>query len=163
MLHRARVLSSGIHLPLQKLALCLDCDECFELGESTCPACGSNTWTPLGRFLGIGPATVGHHPINGPRRLTARRAAEDLATAKQLLVVARQRRELYEEIKRVYAGQESVLVILDRRVNARREKKNAPMLDRRRNERRARSAVDEQLRTIGWSLALLDPTRARRN
>jgi len=77
--------------------------------------------------------------------------------------VARQRRELYEEIKRVFASQESVLVILDRRVNPRREKKNAPMLDRRRNERRARAAVDEQLRAIGWSLALLDPTRARRN
>jgi hypothetical protein len=56
-----------------------------------------------------------------------------------------------------------VLVILDRRVNPRREKKTAPMLDRRRNERRARSAVDEQLRAIGWSLVLLDLARAKRN
>ena len=32
MLTRARVLATGIHLPLRKLALCLDCDECFELG-----------------------------------------------------------------------------------------------------------------------------------
>ena len=37
------------------------------------------------------------------------------------------------------------------------------MLDRRRNERRSRSAMDEQLRTIGWSLVLLDLARAKRN
>jgi hypothetical protein len=163
MLHRARVLATGIHLPLRKLALCLDCDECFELGHSTCPACGSGTWSPLGRFLETGPATRGHRTPNGPRRLTIRRAAEDLAIAKHLLVVARHRRELYEEIKRAFAGQETVQVILDRRVSQRREKKGAAMLDRRRNERRSRSTVDEQLRSIGWSLVLLDLARAKRN
>ena len=73
------------------------------------------------------------------------------------------RRELYEEIKRAFAGHETVQVILDRRVSQRREKKNSPMLDRRRNERRSRSAMDEQLRTIGWSLVLLDLARAKRN
>lgn len=162
MLHRARALATGIHLPLRKLALCLDCDECFELGYSTCPACGSGTWSPLGRFLETGPATRGHR-TNGPRRLTVRRTAEDLAVAKHLLVVARHRRELYDEIKRAFAGQETVQVILDRRANQRRQKKNALMLDRRRNERRSRSAVDEQLRTIGWSLVLLDLARSKRN
>jgi hypothetical protein len=162
MLHRARVLAPGIHLPLRKLALCLDCDECFELGYSTCPACGSGTWSPLGRFLENGPSTRGHR-VNGPRRLTVRRTTEDLAVAKHLLVVARHRRELYDEIKRAFAGQETVQVTLDRRVNQRRQGKNALGLDRRRNERRSRSAVDEQLRAIGWSLVLLDLARAKRN
>ncbi len=37
-----------IHLPLAKLALCVDCDACFEIGAA-CPACGSETWMPLGR------------------------------------------------------------------------------------------------------------------
>ena len=78
-------------------------------------------------------------------------------------LVSRHRRELYEEIKRAFAGHETVQVILDRRVSQRREKKNSPMLDRRRNERRSRSAMDEQLRTIGWSLVLLDLARAKRN
>ena len=163
MLQRARVLASGIHLPLRKLALCLDCDECFELGYSTCPACGSSTWSPLGRFLETGPATHGHRGNNGPRRVAIRRTAEDVAIAKHLLVVARDRRELYEEIKRAFAGHETVQVILDRRVSQRREKKNSARLDRRRNERRSRSAMDEQLRTIGWSLVLLDLARAKRN
>jgi len=39
------------HLPLRLLALCLDCDECFEIGNGCCPACGSSTWAPLSRFL----------------------------------------------------------------------------------------------------------------
>ncbi len=156
MMPRSRVLAAGVHLPLKKLALCLDCDECFELGYATCPACGSSTWSPLGRFLDI---AGGARPARGngaTRRILPRRAAEELAIAKHLLVVARHRRELYEEIKRAFAGHESVQVILDRRTSQRREKKGGPMLDRRRNERRARSVIDEQLRTIGWSLVLLD-------
>jgi hypothetical protein len=50
MIHHSRMLA-GTHLPLQKVALCLDCDECFELGYATCPACGSRTWSPLARFF----------------------------------------------------------------------------------------------------------------
>jgi hypothetical protein len=161
---RTRVPASGIHLPLKKLALCLDCDECFELGyAATCPACGSGTWSPLGRFLDI---AAGPRPVRGnggTRRLAPKRAAEELALAKHLLVVARHRRELYEEIKRAFAGHESVQVILDRRTSQRREKKGAPMLDRRRTERRSRTVIDEQLRTIGWSLVLLDLARTNGN
>jgi len=45
----------SIHLPLQQVALCLDCDECFEIRpEMTCPACGSATWTSLSRLLETG-------------------------------------------------------------------------------------------------------------
>jgi hypothetical protein len=39
------------HLPLSRLAICLDCEECFGLGPERCPACGSETWTLLARFL----------------------------------------------------------------------------------------------------------------
>ena len=153
---RPRALASGVHLPLKKLALCLDCDECFEMGYASCPACGSGTWSPLGRFLDIAAGARPGRANGTTKRLAPRRAAEELAIAKHLLVVARHRRELYEEIKRAFAGHESVQVILDRRVNQRREKKGQPMLDRRRNERRSRTVIDEQLRSIGWSLVLLD-------
>ena len=156
---RPRVLALGVHLPLKKLALCLDCDECFELGYASCPACGSGTWSPLGRFLDIAAGARASRSSSGngaTRRIQPKRAAEELAIAKHLLVVARHRRELYEEIKRAFAGHESVQVILDRRVSQRREKKGHAMLDRRRTERRSRSVIDEQLRTIGWSLVLLD-------
>jgi hypothetical protein len=154
MLQRTQPRSAGVHLPLRNLALCLDCDECFSLGSESCPACGSGTWTPAARFLDLVTAP-GTHRANGHARKV-------LAPTKHLLVVARHRRQLYEEIKRAFAGHESVEVILDRRVSERRHGKEAPELDRRRRSRRSRSAIDEQLRTIGWSLVLLDLTKPKR-
>ena len=47
-----------LHLPLKRLALCLDCEKCFELGAAACPGCGSRTWTTLARFLEGGQATA---------------------------------------------------------------------------------------------------------
>jgi hypothetical protein len=39
------------HLPLGRLALCLDCETCFEVGSDPCPACGSRMWASVARFL----------------------------------------------------------------------------------------------------------------
>jgi hypothetical protein len=161
MLNRSRVLTAGIHLPLQRLALCVDCDECFELGPSTCPACGSRTWSPLARFLDIGYGPQGHG-VHGLRKPLPRRVAEEMAIVKQLIVVARHRRELYADIKRAFAGHDTVQVVLDRRARQRRQRGVTPVLDRRRHERRSRSAIDEQLRTIGWALVLLDLAKLKR-
>ncbi len=102
MLNRSRVLAEGLHLPLKKLALCLDCDECFELGHSACPACGSATWTPAARFLKL--VSEAEAPRGNGRKTLSRRAAEDAAITKHLLIVARHRRELYDQIKRAFAG-----------------------------------------------------------
>jgi hypothetical protein len=43
------------HLSLRRLALCLDCETCFEIGTSSCPACGADTWVLLSKFLNQGP------------------------------------------------------------------------------------------------------------
>jgi len=43
--------NSGLHVPLRRLALCLDCETCFEVGSDTCPACGSRMWASVARFL----------------------------------------------------------------------------------------------------------------
>jgi hypothetical protein len=63
-----------LHMPLTRVAFCLDCEECFEIGARTCPACGSETWTPLARFLDAG---MSRAPMSrlGERRQTATRAA----------------------------------------------------------------------------------------
>jgi predicted amidophosphoribosyltransferase len=50
----APTLLRHLRLPLRRVALCLDCDERFDLGVSTCPACGSETWSALARFLEVG-------------------------------------------------------------------------------------------------------------
>lgn len=55
-----------LHLPLRRVALCLDCDECFELGTPMCPGCGSETWTPLARFLGAAMSSLGSSGYGSP-------------------------------------------------------------------------------------------------
>jgi hypothetical protein len=162
MLRRSRAVPAAIHLPLGKLALCLDCEECFVVGPKTCPACGSGTWSPLARFLDLGSGLRASRVGGGAPGMVRWPASEDMAIAKHLLVVARHRRELYEQIKRAFAGHETVQVVLDRRVRQRRERKETPGLERRRQDRRSRSAIDEQLRTIGWALVLLDLAKSRR-
>jgi len=162
-MQRTLVASAGIHLPLRNLALCLDCDECFALGYADCPACGSRTWTPAARFLELVSGPRAPRVGESARKALSRRAAEDLAIAKHLLIVARHRRELYADVKRAFAGHESVEVILDRRAGERRQRKGTPTLDKRRRDRRSRSVIDEQLRTIGWSLVLLDLAKSKRS
>jgi hypothetical protein len=51
MFHKIGRVQPTFHVPLVRLVLCLDCEECFELGAEECPGCGSQTWTPLTRFL----------------------------------------------------------------------------------------------------------------
>ena len=54
MLRDVRTVSPSVHVPLTRLALCLDCEECFEVGLDACPACSSATWVTLARFVGGG-------------------------------------------------------------------------------------------------------------
>ena len=49
---RAQVTTPRVHIPLARLALCVDCEVCFEIGPEQCPGCGSETWSPLSRFIG---------------------------------------------------------------------------------------------------------------
>ena len=49
---------SRVPIPLRGLAVCVACEECFELGEGTCPSCGSDEHVPLvylleGRILNV--------------------------------------------------------------------------------------------------------------
>jgi hypothetical protein len=38
---------SRVPLRLRDLVVCVACEECFDLGDSECPACGSTEHTPL--------------------------------------------------------------------------------------------------------------------
>ena len=131
MLNGARRIAPRMHLPLGRLALCLDCDECFETTDA-CPACGSETWTSLARFLEWG-------------------RAESLAwvmgnvetRAQHLIVVARDRMPLYQRLQRVLAGTPEFQVVLDRRRAERRQATVSPVRERRRRGRRAPDSVAE--------------------
>jgi len=156
MISRARTVTSGLHLPLRRAALCMDCDEVFEMGDGSCPACGSETWSTLARFLDMAPSKS----RRGARTPAAAPTKSDRARiARHLLIVARNRTKLYEHFRRVLAKNSAIQVVLDRRAGDRRAKAvgvPASVERRRGADRRTRSTIDEQLREIGWSLVLLD-------
>ena len=115
MISRRRMLAAKVYLSLRQLALCLDCDECFEIGSPTCPACGSATSTSLARFLAQASA---RHP--GRRDAVAKRHDDPPEMVRQLIIVAGDRAHLYGHLKRGFAGNGTVRVLLNRRVIARR-------------------------------------------
>src|SRR5258706_3182122 len=86
------------------------------------------------------------------------RAAEELLHLGHLFVVARHNIQLYDYLKREYAG-EPVTVILDRRHGQRRENAEATHSERRRAERPRQIPGDDAIRTPG--LAVLPPIIAR--
>lgn len=142
--------ATRMHAPLPRLALCLDCDEAFEIGE-TCPACGSKTWLPLAGFLERGGA-----------RAPARPRSELGEPTRHLLVIAQNRIDLFDPLRRAFAGQQAVRLILDRRKDDRRRTSEPALTERRRRDRRQRSDVDEQLRTHGCALVPFSVEAVRR-
>jgi hypothetical protein len=124
------------HVPFSRLALCLDCDASFEIGEESCPACGSETWCPVARFLG----EPGLGGVAGPRR-----------GVQQIIVVSPARPRLYQRLQRAFAGNDSVAVVLDRRHGDRRRAAAARTPDRRTADRR-RAQDDHDLRVLGWTV-----------
>ena len=148
MINGVRSRAPHLHLPLRLLALCLDCDGCFEMGSERCPACGSGTWTSLSLFLAQGASSRRSPRLDG-RPSAARRHDGHLAAVRQLVIVADDREHLYEHLKRAFAGNGSVRVVLNRRNAERRARSGPYAAERRRGDRRSPLRIDELLRTIG--------------
>jgi hypothetical protein len=153
MISQVRQPAPRTHLPLRQLALCLDCDECFGIGPETCPSCGSATWTSLARFLAQ--ASPGRQP--GRRDATAKQHDDSPETVRQLIIVAGDRAHLYEHLKRGFAGNGTVRVLLNRRVIARLARSGPCEVERRQADRRLPSKVDALLRAIGWAIVPTKP------
>src|SRR5262249_57227095 len=49
---RLEASTARLYFPLARLALCADCEVCFEIGFDACPACGGRTWSPVARLIG---------------------------------------------------------------------------------------------------------------
>jgi hypothetical protein len=151
---------SQVHVPLMRLGLCLDCEDCFEIGFDACPACGSETWMPLGRFL----------ETTRARRIS--RVVESLDSsdgevlpptshAHHFIIVARDREPLYRHLTAALAGNPAIRVVFDRRRGDRPGPAAGEVTDRRRAGRNWRG-IDEQLRVLGWAIVRIDdPPSAR--
>ena len=67
-----------------------------------------------------------------------------------LFIVARNEGQLFEELRRSFAGIPSVEVVLDRRQSERRRAAHDVPSERRQHDRRAASYLDAHLATMGW-------------
>ena len=151
MIQRRRRTAARVHLPLRRLALCLDCDECFEVGDDPCPACGNTAWTPLARFFED--ETPSALPDAPPTRLALPRPPPQApANPRHLIIVAAGRVKLYDHLRRAFAGNDAVEVLLDRRVGERRRGAQSHAPDRRQSDRRITPAIADQLKAIGWAV-----------
>jgi hypothetical protein len=151
-----RTRSTMGHLPLRRLMLCVDCEVCFEIGATTCPACGSNIWVPLARFLEAA------HRMRRSADAT-KVPANRRPGARQVLIVAKNRVKLYQYMRRAFQGNESVRVLLDQRAGERRRpSSSAPEAERRQGDRRQARHVDDLLRVLGWAIVLQDVSEPRR-
>lgn len=142
----------GTYLPLARVALCLDCETCFDIGAAGCPACGSGTLAAIGRFL------VGTSPKGGPAAADRHDPQSDTHVGKRIVfVVSRdeRKRKLYEQLKRAFAGDAGVQVVLDRRVRERRAQSGRPTVEHRQRDRRTRRRVDDRVQTVGLALVWL--------
>ena len=68
-----------------------------------------------------------------------------------LFIVSREDPERYEFLRRAFADEPTVMVILDRRQRDRRMLPSKPSTERRRNERRAVDTT-RNLQSLGWQL-----------
>ena len=81
-----------------------------------------------------------------------RTLSEAQATPRHLLIVARSEPMLYEYVKRTFAGEDTVEVILDRRLGERRRASASPAVERRRADRRSSLPIRDRLRSAGWAV-----------
>ncbi len=70
-----------------------------------------------------------------------------------LFVIGRERRLLYDSLRRTFDSDDTVQVVLDRRIEERRQHESTPRTgEHRRIERRARRESDARLRARGYAL-----------
>lgn len=70
--------------------------------------------------------------------------------ASVLMIVARDRADLYERLRQEFANDRAVAVMLDRRFGQRRRAAVTVTAEQRRAERRRRD-IEDDLRRLGWA------------
>jgi hypothetical protein len=139
-----------VFFPLARLALCLDCEVCFEIGPDKCPGCGSETWSPLSRFIGD---TSDKAVVRAVEALVeeARGMSAVRNGAQHLLIVSRTQPKLYDMLRKELADHPSLTVIQDRRGTGPRPTARIPN-QRWRN-------VDFQIRALGWAIVRAESSK----
>lgn len=74
-----------------------------------------------------------------------------------IFIVRADRVDLYEALRTAFAREHEVEVVLERRSGLNRRQEHPHLGDRRGVDRRARPAVDAEIRERGWSLVRRSP------
>jgi hypothetical protein len=90
------------------------------------------------------------------RRVRTRRPDDQPEGVRQLIIVTGNREHLYNFFKRAFVGNETVQVLLDRRVAERRQHSEPHESERRRGNRRSPVTSDGLLRAIGWTIVRVE-------
>lgn len=153
---RSRLAASTarLYFPLARLALCADCEMCFEIGFDACPACGCRTWSPLSRLIGHASDGAVVRAVRAVVAETTRSSSGGHGDAHHLVIVSREQPRLFEMLRRELQDNEMVTVIMDRRGN-RPQPPMARMNLRWRN-------VDRQIAALGWAIVRSDLSTSKR-
>jgi hypothetical protein len=142
-----------IYFPLSRLALCADCEACFEIGLDACPACGGETWSPLSRLIGNASDGAIVRAVRAVVAETSR--SRPPVGGRHLVIVSREQPKLYDMLRRDLEDNREVTVVLDRRGRG-----PQPALPRLPNQRWRN--VDRQIAALGWAIVRADGGPARR-
>jgi hypothetical protein len=94
-----------------------------------------------------------------PERREPERKAKSGPQSGLVFVVSRDALDHYENLKRAFADDAKVAVILDRRSRERRKTPNTRSAERRRTDRRSRPLIDDRLRRQGRAMVRLGADR----
>ena len=75
---------------------------------------------------------------------------------RELFIVSRDRADLYRYLSQTFADAKNVEVVWDRRAGERRRESTPDAPDRRRNDRRTRPSIEEDLKKVGYAFLVLD-------
>ena len=144
--------TARLYIPLSRLALCADCEVCFEIGFEACPACGGETWSSLGRLMGNGAEAAVVRAVQAVLAETCGGGAG--GDVDHLVIVSREQPKLFELLQRELRGNPAVTVILDRR-----GRRPQPALTGALRNQRQRN-VDRQIAALGWAIVRSDVAAA---
>jgi len=97
------------------------------------------------------------------RRVRVRRLDDQPEDARQLIIVSGNREDLFNFFQRGFVENETVRVLLDRRVGERRQQSEPHESERRRGNRRSPKTIEGLLRAIGWTIVRLPTLKNRRD
>jgi len=132
---------------------CPKCTAMLRRTAELCPHC--STGMPISFPYNPLVAADTQHRIQLLNQEVAAPTAADVVS-RYLIIVARERRDLYEYLRRVFVREPGIEVVLERRTAERRTASGVRPLDRRRRERRNRSQMDVEMRRFGFGVARLD-------